>query len=71
MRLKNLLAAILIALGVVVLAYSGITFETPERHMDLFGLHVATTKTHFIPPLTGAIALASGLVLLFVGPRRG
>ncbi|MEK7704594.1 MAG: DUF3185 domain-containing protein [Myxococcota bacterium] len=70
MRLKSLLAAVLIGLGVLVLAYSGITFTTPESQMEIFGLQFGTTRTHFIPPLAGAIALASGIVLLFVAPRH-
>lgn len=70
MNLKTLLAAILIVFGVVVLAYSGISFTTPGEHMSFFGLHVATTNAHFIPPVVGAIALAGGIVLLLVG-RKG
>jgi hypothetical protein len=70
MRLKTIIAAMLIGLGVLVLAYSGITFTTPESQVEIFGLQFGTTKSHFIPPLAGAIALASGIVLLFVAPWR-
>jgi hypothetical protein len=61
---RTILAAILIVLGVVVLAYSGITFKTPGKPVDFLGIHIATTDSHFIPPVVGGIALISGIVLL-------
>jgi hypothetical protein len=64
------IAAILIALGIVVLAYSGITYKTPGKPVDFFGVHIETTRSHFIPPVAGALALAGGLVLLVAGPKN-
>jgi len=70
MNTKTIIAVILIALGVVVLAYSGITFKTPGKPVEFLGLHIATTDSHFIPPVVGALALVGGIVLLVVKPRR-
>jgi hypothetical protein len=64
------IALILIALGIVVLAYSGITFKTPGKPVDVLGVHVETTNSHFIPPVVGALALVGGIVLLVVSPKR-
>ncbi len=69
MNTKTIVSVILITLGVVVLAYSGITFTTPGKPVDFLGLHVETTHSHFIPPVAGAIALVGGIVLLLVKPR--
>lgn len=63
------IAMILIVLGVVVLAYSGITFKTPGKPVDFLGIHIETTNTHFIPPVVGALALVGGIVLLLVKPK--
>jgi nitrate reductase gamma subunit len=63
------IAIILIALGLVVLAYSGITFKTPGKPVDVLGVHVETTNSHFIPPVAGAIALAGGIILLIARPK--
>ena len=63
------IAAILIALGIVVLAYSGITYKTPGKPVDFLGVHIETTHSHFIPPVAGALALAGGIVLLVASPR--
>lgn len=70
MNTKTIVAVILIALGVVVLAYSGLTFKTPGKPVEFLGLHIATTDSHFIPPVVGALALVGGIVLLVVKPRR-
>ena len=61
---------VLIALGIVVLAYSGITFKTPGKPVNILGAHIETTDSHFIPPVAGALALAGGVVLLAVGAKR-
>ena len=66
----KVIAMILIALGIVVLAYSGITYKTPGKPVDVLGIHVETTNSHFIPPVAGALALAGGIVLLVVSPKR-
>jgi uncharacterized membrane protein HdeD (DUF308 family) len=70
MNTKTIVAVILIALGVVVLAYSGITFKTPGKPVEFLGMHFETTNSHFIPPVVGAFALVGGIVLLVVNPKR-
>ena len=70
MNTKTTVAVLLIALGAVVLAYSGITFTTPGKPVEFLGIHIETTVSHFIPPVVGALALVGGIVLLVVKPRR-
>ena len=69
MNTKTVVAVILVTLGIVVLAYSGITFTTPGKPVEFLGLHIETTDSHFIPPVVGALALVGGIVLLIVKPR--
>jgi uncharacterized membrane protein YidH (DUF202 family) len=66
MTAKTIVAVFLITIGVVVLAYSGITFTTPGETIRFLGLRVETTESHFIPPVVGAFALVGGIVLLLV-----
>ena len=61
---------ILIIAGLVVLAYSGITFHTPGKPIDFLGMHFETTVSHFISPAVGAIALVGGILLLVLKPGR-
>jgi hypothetical protein len=70
MNTKTIVAVILVALGIVVLAYSGITFTTPGKPVEFLGMRIATTDSHFIPPVVGALALVGGIVLLVVKPRQ-
>jgi hypothetical protein len=70
MNTKTIIAVALIALGIVVLAYSGITFTTPGKPVEFLGMHFETTVSHFISPAVGALALAGGIVLLLVNPKR-
>jgi hypothetical protein len=69
MNTKTIIAVVLVALGILVLAYSGITFTTPGRPVEFLGIHIQTTQSHFIPPVVGALALIGGIVLLVVKPR--
>lgn len=66
----KIIAVVLIVLGIVVLAYSGLSFKTPGQPINFLGLHIATTDNHFIPPVAGMIALIGGIVLLLIKPTK-
>jgi hypothetical protein len=72
MSTKTLIAIILIAIGVVVFTYQGITYTTREKVVDLGPIQMTAekTKTLPLPPILGAIALVGGIVLLAVGNRK-
>ena len=70
MNTKAIVAVLLVTLGIVVLAYSGITFKTPGKPVEFLGIHIETTDSHFIPPVVGVLALVGGIVLLVVKPRQ-
>jgi hypothetical protein len=70
MNTKTIIAVLLVGLGIVVLAYSGITFTTPGKPVNFLGIHIETTESHFIPPVVGALALVGGITLLLVNPKR-
>ena len=60
----------LVALGVLLLACSGIFSWTLGKPMNFAGVHYETTEGLFILPMVGALALVSGLALLIVNPNR-
>jgi hypothetical protein len=70
MNTKTIVAVILVTLGILVLAYSGVTFTTPGKPVEFLGIHIATTDSHFIPPVVGALMLVGGIVLLVMKPKR-
>jgi len=70
---QTIVGIVLIALGVVALAYQGITYTTTEQALDLGPLKVTAEKSHTIPlpPILGAIALIGGIVLVASTWKRG
>jgi hypothetical protein len=67
-----IIAIVLIAIGVVSLAYQGITYTTNEKVLEVGPIKATAEKERTIPlpPILGGLALAGGVVLLLVGARR-
>jgi uncharacterized membrane protein len=71
-KILTIVAIILIALGIVVFAYQGITYKTQEEVVNIGPLHMTAEKTNTIPlpPILGGIALVGGIVLLVVAMKK-
>jgi len=67
-----IVAIVLIAIGVISLAYEGITYTTREKILEVGPLKATAEKEKTIPlpPILGGLALAGGVVLLVVAARR-
>ena len=65
------IGVLLIVLGVVALAYQGITYTTRKKIVDIGPIQATkdTTKTIPLSPVLGGVALAGGVVLLLAGAR--
>jgi uncharacterized membrane protein HdeD (DUF308 family) len=76
MKPSGIVGVILIILGVIALAYQGITYTTREnkRVVDLGPLkidaQVEEQKRIPLPPILGVISLVGGIVLVVVGSRK-
>ena len=66
------IGVVLIVLGVIALAYQGITYTTREKVLEVGPLKATAEKQHTIPlpPVLGGLALAAGVVLVIAGSRR-
>ena len=64
-----LVGIVLVVLGVVALAYQGITYTSREKIIDIGPIHATadTKKTIPLSPILGGVALAGGIVLLISG----
>ncbi len=73
MKTSLIIGIVLIVLGVVALAYEGISYTTREKVVDIGPLHasVEKKKTIPLPPVLGGVALIGGIVLVLAGARRG
>jgi hypothetical protein len=72
MKAISIIGIALIVLGVVALAYQGISYTTREKVADVGPVEVTkdTTKTMPLPPLLGGLALVGGVVLVVVGAKK-
>lgn len=72
MGTAKVVGIVLIVLGVISLAYQGITFTREEKAIDIGPIEVTTKEKERIPlpPVLGAIALVGGIALVIAGARR-
>ena len=64
------IAVNLVALGVVLLAFSGLFLSTPGQPVNFAGMHVETTESQVIPLVVGALMVVTGIAWLTVNPKR-
>jgi hypothetical protein len=72
MKMASIVGILLIVLGIVGLAYGGITYTHKEKVIDI-GPIQATAEKHDripLPPIVGGLSLAAGVVLLVAGAKR-
>jgi len=68
----RLVGIVLIVLGIVALAYQGVTYTTHKKVLDI-GPIQATKEEHNtipIPPILGVLALIGGVVILATDRRN-
>jgi uncharacterized membrane protein len=72
MKKHILIGIILIVIGIVALAYQGITYTTMDKVIDIGPIHLTAekTKTLPLPPIVGGVALVGGIVLLVLGNKK-
>jgi uncharacterized membrane protein YidH (DUF202 family) len=68
----KILGVLLIVLGVVALAYGGITYTRREKVLDIGPIEATAERRHTIPlpPVLGVVALVGGIALMIAGARR-
>ena len=69
MKRIMIIGIVLIALGVVALAYQGITYTSREKFIDIGPIQAThdTEKTIPLSPILGGVALAGGIALVIIG----
>jgi uncharacterized membrane protein HdeD (DUF308 family) len=69
---KTILGIALVIIGIVALAYQGVTYTTHKRVVDIGPIQATKEEHHTIPlpPILGALALVGGIVVI-ASDRRG
>ena len=72
MKTKMLVGVVLIALGILVLAYQGISYTTKDTVAELGPLKVQKENKETIPlsPILGAVALVAGVAIVITSRGR-
>ena len=67
----KIVGLILIVLGIVALAYGGISYTRREKVVDIGPIEATAERRHTVPlpPVLGGLALAGGVVLLIYGAK--
>lgn len=68
----RVLGIILVLLGILAVAYGGITYTKREKVLDIGSVEASVDHKKRIPmsPVAGAVALVAGVALLVARPRR-
>ncbi|MES2276768.1 MAG: hypothetical protein V4592_12150 [Bacteroidota bacterium] len=63
---------ILLAIGVLMLIYTGFTYTKKEKVIDAGPIQVSADKQHTVnwPPYAGGILVVGGIVLLLTGKKN-
>jgi hypothetical protein len=71
MKPASIVGVVLIVLGVLALAYQGVTYTTRETVIDIGPIEATAERQRTVPlpPILGAVAVAAGVALLVVGNR--
>jgi hypothetical protein len=69
---KTVLGIALVIIGIVALAYQGVTYTTQKKVVDIGPIRATKEEHHTIPlpPVLGALALIGGVAVI-ASDRRG
>jgi hypothetical protein len=72
MKTTMIVGILLIVLGVIGLAFQGISYTTREEVIDIGGIGITaeTRKTIPVPLIAGGVALAAGIGIVVVASRK-
>jgi uncharacterized membrane protein len=69
--MNRIIGIVLIALGIIGLAWGGFTYKTRQHVLDVGPIHATREQSHHVPlsPIMGGVALVGGLALLMTGGK--
>ena len=72
MKTVTIVGIVLLTLGIISLAYEGISYTTQKEVVDIGPIHATKNQEHTIPlpPVLGGLMMAGGVVLLASGLKK-
>lgn len=73
MRPSSIIGVILIVAGPVLLIYSGVTYSSHKKTLNLGPIHASasTHRTAPVPPILGCILVVGGVIIFVAGKKIG
>jgi len=70
-EMKKTLGIVLIALGIVMMVYTGFNYITKEKVVDLGPIEINAEKSHTIqwPPVVGVVLIVGGIVVMVLDKK--
>ncbi len=66
MNMKKTLGIVLVAIGIIMMVYTGFNYVTKEKVVDLGPIEINAEKSHNVqwPPIVGLVLIAGGIVVI-------
>ena len=70
---KNILGIVLIVIGAIMIIYTGFSYVTTEKVVDLGPIKINAEKNHPVQwsPIVGVVLLVGGIVVVATGKVKG
>jgi uncharacterized membrane protein YidH (DUF202 family) len=70
--MKKTLGIALIAIGIIMMVYTGFNYVTTEKVVDLGPIEINAEKSHTIqwPPIVGLVLIVGGIVAIVLDKKR-
>ena len=64
--MKKILGIVLVAIGILMIIYTGFNYITKEKVVDLGPIEINAEKSHTVqwPPIVGVIFIVGGIVVI-------
>ena len=72
MKPLSIVGVVLIVLGVIALAYGGLSYTSNDTIVDAGPIKISADRKHGIgvPPIAGGLAIAAGIAIVVLGRKR-
>jgi uncharacterized membrane protein YidH (DUF202 family) len=70
--MKKTLGIVLVAIGIVMMVYTGFNYVTTEKVVDLGPIEINAEKSHNVqwPPIVGLVLIVGGVVVIVLDKKK-
>ncbi len=71
--MKKTLGIVLVAIGIIMVIYTGFNYVTREKVVDLGPIEINAQKNHTVkwPPIVGLVLIVGGITVLVLDKKAG